>query len=135
MSTTRTVFALAILAVGSGVRAAESPGDLAIHARSILKQQCADCHDGKAGSRSSLQILDFAQLTSPARKLPPFVKKGAPLASQVIEFIEDGSMPPGNRPKLSAADAAVVKAWIEGGAPAYPRQFDDGFAHGMILAD
>jgi mono/diheme cytochrome c family protein len=135
MSTTRSLFALAIVSIGSGVRAAESPGDLAIHARSILKTHCAECHDGKAGSRSQLQILDYAQLASPVRKLPPFVKAGAPLASQVVEFIDDGSMPPGNRPKVSADDAAVVKAWIESGAAAYPRQFDDGFAHAMILAD
>ncbi len=135
MSTTRTIFALAILSVGNGVRAAESPGDLAIHARSILKKHCVECHDGKAGSRSSLQILDYSQLTSSERKLPPFVKKGAPLASQVVEFIEDGSMPPGNRPKLSAEETAIVKAWTAGGAAGYPRQFDDSFAHAVILAD
>jgi hypothetical protein len=87
------------------------------------------------GSRSQLQILDYAQLASPDRKLPAFVKAGAPLASQVVEFIDDGSMPPGNRPKVSTDDAAVVKAWIEGGAAAYPRQFDDSFAYAMILAD
>jgi mono/diheme cytochrome c family protein len=135
MSMTSSLFALAILTVGSAGRAAESPGDLAIHARSILKTHCAECHDGKAGSRSQLQILDYAQLAGSERKLPPFVKPGAPNASQVVEFIDDGSMPPGNRPKLSAADAAVVKAWIESGAAAYPRQFDDDFAYAKILAD
>lgn len=44
-------------------------------------------------------------------------------------------MPPGKHPKVPAADVAIIRAWIETDAKAYPRTFDDEFALAAILAD
>jgi hypothetical protein len=52
-----------------------------------------------------------------------------------LELIEDGSMPPGAHPKVPETDIAVLREWVNAGAPAYPLQFDDEYAHATILAD
>lgn len=123
-----------VLVAGS-LRAADSPGDLAIQARLILKKHCAECHDGQSSNRSSLSVMDFPQLVNPERKLPPFVKAKTPLASQIVQFMEEGSMPPGDKPKVSADEIATIKAWITEGAVGYPTKFDSSFVYATILAD
>lgn len=135
MSFHRGWVALLIVGFGGSLPAADSPGDLAIQARSILKKHCAECHDGQASNRSSLSVMDYSQLVNPDRKLPAFVKSKTPLGSQIVQFMEEGSMPPGDRPRVSAADIAIVKSWINEGAVAYPAKFDSSFAYAAILAD
>jgi mono/diheme cytochrome c family protein len=124
-----------VVAVGSAITSAADSGDLAIKARLILKKHCAECHSGAAGAPSTLAMLDYAQLTDKDRRLPAFVKSSAASNSQIIQFMEEGSMPPGDRPRVPAEDIAVVRAWIEGGATAYPKKFDDVFAYAAILKD
>jgi len=134
MSRIVAIMAVAFLGFTGAAPAAESPGERALQARTILKKYCAECHDSPA-AKGTVKILDMSSLVNLNRKLPPFVKPKAASASQIVEFIEDGSMPPGIRPKVSPEEAAIVRAWIEGGAPAFPRQFDESFANAAILAD
>jgi hypothetical protein len=109
-----------------------SAADLTILSRSILSKHCAKCHDDKA-IRTDLRVLDHNLLTKD--RLVPWVKAKEPTASQVIEMIEEGSMPPGRNPKVSADEVGILKEWIESGAAAYPLRFDDEFAYATILAD
>jgi len=108
---------------------------LAIQARGIIKKHCAECHDGQSGTRSGLILLEHPQLVDTKRTLPAFVAPKSAAGSQIIQFMEDGSMPPGDRAKLTPADIAIVKAWIEEGAGEFPRRFDEAYTHARILTD
>src|SRR5207237_7053334 len=46
-------------------------------------------------------------------------------ASQVIQFLEDGSMPPGDRPRPTDEEVDILKKWVAANAPSYPVAFDD----------
>jgi mono/diheme cytochrome c family protein len=109
-----------------------SVADLTIRSRAILAQHCAGCH-GAEVKRSSLNVLEHAQVVK-ARPVP-FVRPKEPTASQLLELVEEGSMPPGRHDKLSKTDLDVLREWIASGAPSYPARFDDLFAHTAILAD
>jgi mono/diheme cytochrome c family protein len=128
-------FALAVVLVVGSTAGAQSAttADLVFRARQILVKHCAECH-GEKPAPSTLGVLDHAQLTR-AKEPVSFVRAGDTSASQVIDLIEEGSMPPGDRAKVSPADAKILRAWIESGAKAFPIRFDDEFAYQTILAD
>jgi len=107
-------------------------GDLAIHARAILKQYCHECHGGSK-SRGAVQILDYKELIA-TNPIPFVAPKNVP-GSQIIQFLEDGSMPPGGRPRPSQADVDVLKKWIANSAPSFPVSFDDAGTIQTILDD
>ena len=65
----------------------------------------------------------------------PFVSPGQDEASQIIQFIEDGSMPPGDRPRPTDEETGTLKEWIRETAPSYPRDFDDRTTLEAMLAD
>ncbi|MFO0806840.1 MAG: hypothetical protein U0791_27355 [Gemmataceae bacterium] len=102
--------------------------DLVLRTRAILKKHCAECH--KPGGES-FDILDHGLLTGihPV----PFAKKGG--RSQIIEFLEDGSMPPAGKPRPSMEDIGVLKAWIAAETPAFPRAFNDAMVATAVEAD
>ena len=105
--------------------------DLAIRARVVLKKHCAKCH-GDAGRKGELSVLDRAGLERGER---PFLVPSAAGKSQLVQLIEDGSMPPGIGPKLSDAEVQIVRDWIGAAAPSYPKQFDDLYVLSAILTD
>src|SRR5262249_60474447 len=49
--------------------------------------------------------------------------------------IEEGSMPPAGRAKVSAGELTTLKDWVAAGATEYPIRFDDDFGYKSILAD
>jgi hypothetical protein len=55
--------------------------------------------------------------------------------SQILEFLEAGMMPPGNRPAPSDAEVDILRMWIEQNAPDYPRAFDDRTTLATMLND
>jgi mono/diheme cytochrome c family protein len=122
------------LLLAASIAAAQkpSPADLAVQSRAILAKHCSQCHGGKA-SRSTLNILDYPQLVKD--RPVQFVRSKEPTASQMLELIEEGSMPPGTHAKLSEADIGILRNWVANGAVAYPIRFDDEFAYATILAD
>ena len=124
-----SVVAFALLAAPAWAQADDPPeltrrdrGDLAIHARSILRQHCFECHNGNK-KISSLPILEHAKLIATTNAVP-FVAPKKVANSQIIHFIEDGSMPSGDRPRLSPDEISVLKKWIAEGAPSFPNAFD-----------
>ena len=131
----RRMFVMAVVMVGTsvGVSAEPSAADLAIRARSILKKHCAECHSGDRPE--TLPILDFSALTDPKRgSLPAFLKPGNPTASQLIQLVEDGSMPPGRRPRLAPEELSVLRQWAMSGS-AFPKQFDDATILEWLIRD
>jgi len=108
-------------------------GDLAIRTRGILRQYCGECH-GETPARSALSLLDHKQVVAKTAPIP-FVNLLDPARSQVIEFVADGSMPPGGRPRPTAVELATLEAWVASRAPSYPKAFDDRATLGVLLDD
>jgi mono/diheme cytochrome c family protein len=134
-----SIAALSLL-LGVGVcRGQDTPpnrerADLAIQARSILRTYCFSCHGG-GKSRSTLTILDHAQLVAAGPNPVPFVAPKNPGGSQLIQFIEDGSMPPGGKARPTGEEVAVLKRWVMEDAPRFPLSFDANETARVILED
>ena len=55
--------------------------------------------------------------------------------SQVLEFLDDGSMPPGGRPRPTEDEIAAIRDWIRAGAEKFPTSFDDEAVLSWIARD
>ena len=85
---------------------------LAVEAHQILVAHCGKCH-GKGGSYSDDMLLNYDQLVEEA-----FIVKGESGESDLYGEIADGSMPPKKaKNPVAAKDLAVIKKWIDEGAP------------------
>jgi hypothetical protein len=125
-----TVLGLVLAAAwGIPAGAAEEDAKLARQAYSVLKKHCAACHTGaKPKSRvADYDVLSHASLTKarkddddkPYRLIVPKDLKQSALWERVGV---DGTMPPMKvKTRPSAEDKAVLKKWIEAGAPAFPK--------------
>jgi mono/diheme cytochrome c family protein len=103
-------------ALGIGSARAADAG-LAVKATAVLNANCRRCHgqDGTAEGGMNF-ILDPAKLVARKKIVP-----GQPDQSPLFKRLSTGKMPPaGEQPRPSAADVAVVKQWIEAGAPSLP---------------
>jgi len=110
-------------------------GDLAIQARGILKKYCSECHSGEVGSRGTIVVLEHPKLVADGPNPIHFVLPKNAAGSQIIQFIEDGSMPPGNRPRPTTDEIVALKRWIAESAPSYPVAFDDRNTLKVMLDD
>ncbi len=94
--------------------------EVAPQAREILHRHCFACHGG-ASTEGNFNVLDRASLLDPDRN---HLVLGLPDRSRLIRRIDDGSMPPEEDdewlPRVDAAELAVLKDWIIGGAPEFP---------------
>jgi len=108
-------------------------GDLAVRARDILRRHCADCHGDKP-RRGDVSVLDHGKLTATAYPVP-LVDPADPPRSLLLELLRDGSMPPGGRPRPTAAEVKTLADWVAAGAPGYPSRFDDRFAADAAFTD
>ncbi len=122
-----------VAGAGLSLRADPPPaGDLALQARAILRKYCADCHDTHPRRIGELSVRTRAGLERAGR---PFLVPSSPSTSQIVHLIEDGSMPPGQRPQPSPDERRILRDWIAVGAPAYPATFDELYVRRAILAD
>lgn len=95
-------------------------GELASQARSILKQYCHRCH-GIGYEVEVLNVLDRKTLDRKGSAGMPYVTAGKPAASHLWERVERGTMPPQKeRDRPTDGEKAVLKKWIEAGAPDFP---------------
>lgn len=112
-------------------------GDAAIAARRVLTAHCAACHSDAAKDKRQgrLSVTDWDTLVGNAGPVP-FVSldKDDP-RSQVLEFLKDGSMPPGTRPRPTQEEVAAVEKWVKLGATQYPDKFDDDAVLKMVADD
>ena len=103
-----------LLGGGSSRAADAEPAALSTRALAILNANCHRCHgqDGTAEGGMNF-ILDPAKLV--ARKK---IVAGQPDQSVLYKRVSAGKMPPsGEQPRPSPEDVAVIKQWIEAGAP------------------
>jgi mono/diheme cytochrome c family protein len=104
--------------------------DLATRARDVLRKHCAACHSGTT-PRAGLRVLDHDALLR-GRKV---IVAGAPDGSELIDYVEGGSMPPGIRPKVPPAERALLRDWVQAGAPPFPTDSGEPYVWRTILAD
>lgn len=112
-------------------------GDAAIAARKVLIEHCAGCHgDSDPKKRQGrLWVNDWSTLVGNAGPIPFVSQDKDDNRSQVIEFMKDGSMPPGGRPRPTKEQIAIVEQWIGLGATQFPAKFDDDAVLKLIADD
>jgi mono/diheme cytochrome c family protein len=109
-------------------------GDRAIAARRVLFKYCRECHGDAATGR--LTVLDHGKLVDPGLVPVPFAsRKTDSPRSQIVEFLKDGSMPPGGRDRPNPDEIKAVEEWLAAAAPGYPKAFDDPTTLAAILDD
>jgi hypothetical protein len=135
---TQAIVAISVLLASTTASSAEpmnrEKGDRAILARAILRKYCYDCHGGNE-SHGTIAVLDYTKLVANGPNPVPFVAPKNADGSQIIQFIEDGSMPPGGRPRPTADELAILKQWIGESATSFPAAFDDATTLKVMLAD
>jgi Planctomycete cytochrome C len=109
-------------------------GDRAIKARAILRKYCYECHGGKE-SRGTILALDHSRLVASGPNPVPFVLPRNAADSQIIQFLEDGSMPPGGRERPKPDEIALLKQWIAESATSFPAAFDEQTTLRVMLDD
>ncbi len=99
--------------------------ELAPQAGLILRKYCHECHGrDPATPERQLDVLDHTLLLDGARRL---VVPEAPNDSRLVQRIVDESMPPPRAeelPRVGPEELQVLKDWITGGAPPFPRVVD-----------
>lgn len=126
---------VALLTAGP-VLAAE-PNPLAKKAFDVLKAHCHRCHGAEGNVEGGMNyVADLDRLVARKKIVP-----GKPDASPLFKRVVAGTMPPPDvKGRLSDADTAALRAWIEAGAPSLvpgrKREFvTQGQINEWVLAD
>ena len=82
--------------------------------RPIFKSHCFHCHGEESKTEGNLDVRLVRSLVAGGESGPAIVS-GKARKSFLIERLESGEMPPGEK-KLSTAELRVVKEWIDQGA-------------------
>jgi len=128
---------LALPAVAADPPKHRAEGDAAIAARKVLVEHCAPCHgDADPKKRQGrLWATDWSSLVGNAGPVAFVSQDKDDLRSQVLEFMQDGSMPPGGRKRPTPEQIKTVEDWIKAGAPQFPQKFDDDEVLKLITDD
>ncbi|MBM3993866.1 MAG: DUF1553 domain-containing protein [Planctomycetes bacterium] len=115
----RSFLVLLMVCHGAASATGQSP-ELEKNARAILEMHCFKCHSHHAGKAKGDLMLDTRALMLQGGDSGPALVAGHPEKSLLIKSIthEDPDLKmPRSAPKLSAADIAVLTAWVKVGAP------------------
>jgi hypothetical protein len=104
---TQALGMVAVLAVAPALTAA--PPDFDTEVAGLLVRRCAECHSG-ADPKGGLDLTRKADVLAADGPVVP----GKPAASKLWEQVAADTMPP--KKPLPAAEKALLKAWIAGGA-------------------
>ncbi len=134
----RSAICLAVGLAASPVWASGPEGPtLAQKAQAVLKANCHRCHGQDGSVEGGMNyVLDLPRLVDRKKVLP-----GHADTSPLFRRVAAGKMPPpGEGPRPGAADVAVLRQWIDAGAPspstAAARPFlSDAEMYARILAD
>lgn len=131
---------LALPAVAADPPKHRVEGDAAVAARRVLLEHCSACHGDpdKQKRQGRLYVNDWTALVGNAGdtgKISFVSLDTDDTRSQVVEFMKDGSMPPGGRKPVPKEEVAAVENWIKLGAPQYPATFDDDTVLRLISED
>jgi uncharacterized membrane protein len=84
----------------------------------ILHNRCVLCHDGDGEGEGDLAYGGPALAAED--DLPGFEDCTSIVASRndILERVEDNTMPPGALPRLTSEEKLTIRRWVENGAPA-----------------
>lgn len=82
--------------------------------RPIFKSHCFHCHGEESKTEGNLDVR-LVRLLVAGGESGPAIVSGKAEKSFLVERLESGEMPPGEK-KLSAAELRVIKEWIDQGA-------------------
>ena len=82
----------------------------------ILREHCVKCHGAEA-RKGGLDLRTAAALIH-GGDTGPAVVPGKSGESLVVEQVASKAMPPGKNPKLTDAQVAILRTWIDAGTPA-----------------
>jgi mono/diheme cytochrome c family protein len=86
--------------------------------RPLLLAKCVRCH-GEAPRKAGLDLRTAAGARAGGES-GAAVAPGKPDKSLLYEKARDGSMPPGNKDRLSESEVALIRRWIETTLPSQP---------------
>jgi hypothetical protein len=86
--------------------------------RPILETKCFRCHGAKP-RKANLDLSSIAGVLKGGESGPVLVP-GQPDKSPLYEKVQAGMMPPGKKDRLTAAEVALIRRWIECGAQPGP---------------
>jgi Protein of unknown function (DUF1549)/Protein of unknown function (DUF1553)/Planctomycete cytochrome C len=103
------------------------------HIRPILKANCFQCHGEGEKLNGKLDVRRRRMLvlggTSGSAIVP-----GSPDESLLLQRVEQGEMPPGNKTKLTADEISLIRRWIASGA-ATARPEGDTLSEGFAFTE
>ena len=83
----------------------------------IIQNRCVLCHesDDEDGGDG-----DYLRVTTGAEDVPGLETCASIVAlrEDILERVEDNTMPPGALPRLNSEEKLIIRRWIENGAPA-----------------
>ena len=88
-----------------------APADFTRDIAPIFNKHCTECH-GEKKKEAGLD-LSHASTTLRGSQAGPVIISGQSTKSLLIEQITDGSMPPEGRPRVSDAELALLRNWID----------------------
>lgn len=101
---------VAMMMTSNAVVADEGGRETAIRARAVLSARCLRCHGANGVAKKNVFVLDRARLISSRMVVPGYAD------SILLKMVESGAMPLGG-PALSDEEKAILRRWIEVGAP------------------
>ncbi|MDE2781580.1 MAG: hypothetical protein OXK77_01365 [Gemmatimonadota bacterium] len=86
----------------------------------IFRQRCGECHgaedeNGEVRTEVSLNLLEYDRVIA-GSEFGTVVEAGDPANSFLLDMIVDGTMPEQGDP-VPEEEIALIRAWIEAGAP------------------
>jgi hypothetical protein len=114
----RFLLPLAVLLAASWVAAAEKPVDFALQVQPILAARCMKCHGpSKANGGLAFDKPEhaFAETESGEKAIVPGKSGESGLITRITSSDEAIQMPPEGK-RLSEAEVAIIKKWIDQGA-------------------
>lgn len=82
----------------------------------LLAAKCHDCHGGDV-QEARLDLRTLSEILRGGENGTAIVR-AEPDRSLLIDLIDKGQMPPGKDGKLSAEELALLRRWVQAGAPA-----------------
>ncbi|MFM7057232.1 MAG: c-type cytochrome, partial [Planctomycetota bacterium] len=116
-----------VFVLGSAVVSAQDSADpaeqqrLALEAQRILKERCANCHNGQKREGGRLSVEDYGVLTETVtgETYETFVKPGSLKDSGIWDQVAVLKEMPRNGKSLSDDELSTLRTWIEKGAPSW----------------
>jgi mono/diheme cytochrome c family protein len=106
---------LAVASLHAGLAPPEQPPRFETDVRPLFEAKCLRCHGDKV-RKADLDLRTLPTILKGGESGPALVP-GKPDTSLLFEKVHEGTMPPGKKDRLGEPEVALLRRWIEAGAP------------------